>query len=217
MIKAIFFDVANTILGKEEVYVTIQKVLRGYEINIPLDLIKNHHRLVTDVYTFPDKTTREFYYGFNKDFLQSFGVIPTNEIIEAIINECSKISWSEFNDVKLFKNSKSLPLGVLSNWDNTLPSKLKGLSSLEFKWILGSEKIGVKKPDPLFFESMIKASGVAPDEILFIGDSLKLDIIPALQVGVKPVLIDRDNHYKQFSGNKITSFSELNQILDNNL
>lgn len=214
MIKAVFFDVANTLLGKEDIYTTIQKILKDEGLSISLEEIKKNHRLITDVYVFPDKTTSEFYKNFNRDFLQSFGIIPSKEIISRMIDDCLKVQWSEFHDVKLFTNAKKLPLGVLSNWDKSLPEKLKKLSTMNFKWILGSEEIGVKKPDLAFFQRMIEISGVKAEEILFVGDSLKLDIIPALEMRINAVLVDRDNHYKHFIGNKITSFNELNKILE---
>ena len=50
--------------------------------------------------------------------------------------------------------------------------------------------------------------GLKADEILYIGDSLKLDIIPALEVGFEVCLIDRDAYYKQ-SKYRINSFKDL--------
>src|SRR5690606_38018830 len=114
MIKAIFFDVANTILGKQDIYFVIKRTLESEGIKISQDSIKQNHRLVTDLYNFPDKTSADFYRLFNRDFLNSFGIIPSDELIDKIIENCSKLEWSEFVDVRLFQNINNLPLGVLS-------------------------------------------------------------------------------------------------------
>ena len=69
--------------------------------------------------------------------------------------------------------------------------------------------IGYRKPDPRFFRHALAQLSLAPEEVLFIGDSLKLDIEPALDLGIRAVLIDRDGLYPYYKGEKIGSIGEL--------
>ena len=57
-----------------------------------------------------------------------------------------------------------------------------------------------------------KVLGVKPEEIIYIGDSLKLDIEPAFKLGMKPYLIDRNNDYP-FSSYTISSLTQLKEII----
>lgn len=60
--------------------------------------------------------------------------------------------------------------------------KLGALAYLDF--IVVSEEAGAEKPTPRFFELCVKKAGCAPEECVFIGDSLKKDVIGAAQYGM---------------------------------
>jgi HAD superfamily hydrolase (TIGR01509 family) len=47
------------------------------------------------------------------------------------------------------------------------------------------------KPNPEFFEQLVAASGVAPDEIVYVGDSLGDDVVPAGDAGLRTVWLNR--------------------------
>jgi HAD superfamily hydrolase (TIGR01549 family) len=54
-----------------------------------------------------------------------------------------------------------------------------------------SDDWGVAKPDPAFFECLVKAAPCGADEILYVGDRLDNDIRPAMTVGLQTALILR--------------------------
>lgn len=60
--------------------------------------------------------------------------------------------------------------------------KLGVLAYLDF--IVVSEEAGAEKPAPRFFELCLKKAGCAPAECVFIGDSLKKDVIGAAECGL---------------------------------
>lgn len=62
------------------------------------------------------------------------------------------------------------------------------------EWDFGvfSGIVGFEKPDPRIFEAALqKAGGVAPDQALHIGDSLRKDYLPARSLGMHALLLDR--------------------------
>jgi HAD superfamily hydrolase (TIGR01662 family) len=67
------------------------------------------------------------------------------------------------------------------------------LRSLELPadMIATSDDWGVTKPDPGFFRQMIKLVSRDPDQILYVGDRLDNDILPAARLGLKTALIRR--------------------------
>jgi FMN phosphatase YigB (HAD superfamily) len=54
-----------------------------------------------------------------------------------------------------------------------------------------SERWRVAKPDPAFFERLSAEAGCARDEIVYVGDRVDNDILPALEAGLQAVHIAR--------------------------
>ncbi len=208
-IKAIYFDVANTLLQKPDLIIKIYQILKEHGYDIPISHLERTHKQLSELILFPDKTSFEFYEKFNEEFLFSLGIKPDNNLIKDMFKACTYLPWTPFDDLKELERIK-LPMGIISNWDKSLPDKLAlYFPNLEFKSILGSELNGMRKPELKFYELMIKESGLKPDEILYIGDSIKLDILPASNLGVQAILIDRLNIYP-YSG--IPRISNMNEI-----
>ncbi|MFA4820051.1 MAG: HAD family hydrolase [Candidatus Aenigmatarchaeota archaeon] len=81
-----------------------------------------------------------------------------------------------------------------------------------FDAVMTSLETGTAKGHPYFFTKAIKDFGVQPDETLVVGNDLYCDIIPAEELGIGTVLIDRDNNMSDYRGRKIRSLSELHQF-----
>lgn len=208
MVRAVFFDVANTLLYKPDFFPSVANVLKKHGHTIELTELELRHKLLSEFYTFPDKTSREFYLEFNADFLLSIGIAPSKELLDELFSACSYLPWKAFTDT-VFLSELALPLGVFSNWDTSLSQKLKEHFNVDFKWIFGSANSGIRKPSPAFFEQAFSLTDLAPEEILYVGDSLKLDVIPASSLGIKSVLIDRSGIYPSTSCDRIRNISEL--------
>jgi len=69
------------------------------------------------------------------------------------------------------------------------------------------------KPDEKTFLTVLDFFKITPKEALMIGDDLERDITPAQKLGIKAILIDRENKISSYSGIKISSFEELKNIL----
>ena len=54
--------------------------------------------------------------------------------------------------------------------------------------IISSEEAGFEKPDERFFQYCASSAGVLPEECAFIGDSMKMDIRGSFRAGMHPVL-----------------------------
>ncbi|WP_152267602.1 HAD family hydrolase [Agriterribacter humi] len=212
MIKAVFFDVANTLLYKPDLFNRIGDVLKKNGYTVKQNSLIQKHKLLSEVFAFPDKTSKEFYTSFNTELLYLLG-IPANEtLVREIFEACSYLPWQPFEDTPFIQTIQQ-PVGVLSNWDDTLPGKLKEHFAFPFSWILGSQLKGVRKPDPAFFTMMIESAACDPKEILYVGDSLKLDIAPALQAGINAVLIDRADIFENSPVKRITNLAQLEKYL----
>ncbi len=69
------------------------------------------------------------------------------------------------------------------------------------------------KPDTRAFLMVLEKFNVKPKQAVMVGDEIERDILPAEKLGMKAILIDRENKIKNYSGIKIRSLAELKNIL----
>ncbi|KAK8950829.1 hypothetical protein KSP39_PZI003135 [Platanthera zijinensis] len=111
----------------------------------------------------------------------------------------SSAPYSVFQDSQPFMRwarKNGLVVGLVSNaeyryQDVILPAL--GLNKGS-EWDFGvfSGVVGVEKPDRRIYEIALEMAGnVAADEALHIGDSMRIDYLPARSVGMQAVLLDR--------------------------
>jgi len=80
-----------------------------------------------------------------------------------------------------------------------------------------SERWGVEKPDPGFFAHVTDEAGVPAGEILYVGDRVDNDVVPALAAGLHAIRIRRGAHAQVESPAgtvTIDSLAELPEALD---
>jgi putative hydrolase of the HAD superfamily len=191
MIKYIFFDVAGTLLGKPLLFERLGSVLLEHGYNIDFTRLKFTHKILSEVIHFPDKTDKDFYDYFNAELLVCLGIIPTQHLLDDIFGRCTYLPWEPFEDSNIVKELNQ-SIGVISNFNTSLKSKLIHHFGDVFRDVFVSEEVGLAKPNVAFYQYAIQRTGLKPEEILYIGDSMKLDIIPTQSLGMRSLLIDRD-------------------------
>lgn len=208
--KLLLVDAANTIIHKPELWQRILNVLNLHGYTVEEKLLKYHHKLLSEIIHFPDRTDKQFYQIFNSELLLSLGIVPDEHLLDDIYSACTYLPWNSFSDTDILKD---LPIkkAVLSNFKTSLNETLDPLFGDTFDFIITSESKGVAKPDIAFYKTIFEYTDISPEEILYIGDSLKLDVIPAQSLGIHSMLIDRENIYK-YCKNRILSFHDLNHI-----
>jgi HAD superfamily hydrolase (TIGR01509 family) len=70
-----------------------------------------------------------------------------------------------------------------------------------------------KKPDPQAFLYPLDKLGVKPEEAIMVGDEVERDLIPAKNLGMEAILIDRENKIENPPVKRINSLAELKKIL----
>ena len=80
-----------------------------------------------------------------------------------------------------------------------------------------SERWGVQKPDDGFFAHVVEDAGAPAEEIVYVGDRVDNDIVPALAAGIRAARVRRGAHAQVESpGGVVTigSLDELAEVLD---
>ncbi len=223
-IKVIGFDADDTLWVNEPFYQEVEK----------------QFCLIMKPYKTEEETSKEFFktemrnlelYGYGaKGFILSM-------IETALIETEGKISSSEINQIiETGKSLLNMPIQLLDGVENVL-QKLQG----KYKLIL------VTKGDLLDQEQKLKRSGligyfhhieimsdkqevnyqkllahleIEPHEFLMVGNSVKSDILPVLNVGAKAIHIpyevmwQHEKHHKSDETNAFKTLSEISEILD---
>ena len=211
-IKFLYFDLGDTLIYKPEVIPTIHSVLEDAGYSICSKTLAKRHFLLKELTVFPVTTSREFYEGFNAQLLNILGVMPDANLITKLIDACSYLPWEVLPEIEMMNRIQARK-GILSNWDSTLKSKIEELLPYDFPEIIYSDEFGESKPHPSIFQHAIERAGLKPEEICFLGDSVKLDIVPATKCGIKAVLLDRLDLYPSSEFPRIQSLGELPDLV----
>lgn len=210
--EVLLFDAANTLIHKPSLWVRIQEVLTKHQYKIDDKELKLKHKLISEIINFPDRTSKDFYADFNSELLLSLGIIPSEDLMEDLFSNCTYQPWQAFDDCK-FLSELNIRKSIVSNFNSSLFDLIGDLIGKDvFDEIIISENEKERKPSLAFYQIAIEKLGVKPEDILYIGDSLKLDVIPAKKLGINTLLIDRDSVY-QYPTEKISSFEELKNYL----
>ena len=169
----------------------------------------------------PEKS-KQFWLWFYKTFLLSLGFPNRDDIAVELYKVFSNPkTYKVFPDVIPFLEkitNYGLSMGVVSNWESWLSVLLEQCSIAKyFQTIAVSGEIGIEKPDKRIFEIPLYQLNVSPQDVVYIGDVLETDILPALEIGMYTVLIDRKGVYKNnnIPCMKINSLAELSPFFDN--
>jgi len=231
MTKAVFFDFYNTLAThhppREQAYVNACR-----ELGIKVEARALFNSLpAADIYWRDensrspiDKRTPEekidLYAEYGTRILQGAGVEISRDTAFQILAKLQQHKWEfkAYDDtlptLKELKN-RGLILGLVSNVAQDMESTYAELGLqpyLDFK--VTSFEVGYDKPRPEIFMAALKKAQVKPEESIYVGDQYHLDIVGARGVGMKALLIDRNNYFPDITDcPRIRSLTEITQYV----
>jgi len=125
---------------------------------------------------------------------------------EEIASECAteiEQGWEVSENFELFEDAlpvleelraAELRLGLVSNGIRDL-NEFVAHHRLDVDAIVGSRAHGYVKPHPTIFQSALQQLGVDARAAVMVGDSLEEDIAGARALGMRAILIDRENRH----------------------
>jgi FMN phosphatase YigB (HAD superfamily) len=142
-----------------------------------------------------EKFTRSMVNAFHR-FKIEISRIEAEKLWETIVIPTKRNETKIFDDVLPFlsKVHNQYKLCMLSNGDmNYLNARLSHANLRSFfSWVFTpSVNFPYSKPDRAFFIECSKRMKCSADTILYIGDSLEFDVIPAIDCGMKAIFINR--------------------------
>jgi putative hydrolase of the HAD superfamily len=92
-------------------------------------------------------------------------------------------------------------IGVISNWEEWLERLMVDLEIRHHVDVaIVSGLAGYEKPDAEIFQQALAAAGVAPEEAVHVGDSIRDDVEGAEAVGIRGILVDRNGARAAYFG-----------------
>ena len=117
-------------------------------------------------------------------------------------------------EVLEFCNQKNIKIGICTDLTVHIQHrKIRKLGIDEYiDAIVTSEEVGVEKPNFKMYNKILEKLNVLSGETLFVGDSLKKDVLGSVEYGMKALWYSKINNEKCQS---IQNFDELLEILKN--
>jgi len=109
-------------------------------------------------------------------------------------------NWMTFQDTvdALKKLKEKYKLAILSNVDDDLFTISEKHLKVKFDYIITAEQIKSYKPSLKNFKFAINKIGISQDKIIHVAQSLYHDIVPAKELGLKTIWINRRKDKKGF-------------------
>jgi putative hydrolase of the HAD superfamily len=209
VIKAIFFDLYNTLLTYDPPREVIEaRILKDFGIEASPEALLRPI-LTADEFIYQEharfpisKRSKEeataLYTQYHGIVLKEAGLEASKEVILGILGK-----WMGF-DLKMVLyddvvpaltnlKEKGLILGLISNVDRDIAPFYQKLGLSDWLEVMvTSQEVGFNKPQPEIFLAALKQAGVEPSEAIYVGDQYQTDVVGANKVGMLGILLDRN-------------------------
>lgn len=131
--------------------------------------------------------------------------------------------WTYTNS-KVIKGLKNLlkdgySLSVVSNSDGTVEEQIKiaGLRGF-FEKVFDSRIVGIEKPDPKIFQYALINLRIFPEDAIYVGDFMMIDVYGANQCGIGAFHLDPFDLYKSWFGYHVKDILDFSlEIINKNI
>lgn len=216
MIKAVFFDLYQTLVRYEPPREELQaKALKDLGIEVRPEVFRRP-LVIADEFIYQELARSPFSQRSEKDkmalyarhqgiLLKEAGIEASEQLILGLLGKMQQFDMKlvPFDDVVpalTDLKAQGLILGLISNVDRDITPLLNelGLASL-LQVVVTSQNAGFNKPQPGIFQEALRRAGVRASEAIYVGDQYQIDVVGANQVGMKGVLLDRDDYFEDIT------------------
>lgn len=198
MIKAVFLDFYGTVVCEDnEVIKIITKRILKYgnaqtEAEIGSFWWQEFSKMFTRSHDNTFRTQRELAFKSLCHTIKNFESTEDAHILSQMMFDYW-LSLPIFQESKLFFELCPVPIYVVSNIDIDDIKKALKFHKLKPEGVITSEEARSYKPRREIFELALKKFGLAPREVVHIGDSVSCDVFGAKKAGINAIWINRYN------------------------
>jgi len=222
-IKAIFFDVGNTLLfpNRDRIHVPLKErgaapspeQLRSLECRIKheFDAV-----MVSD-----GSHDHSFWLMFYTQLLADLGVNDDSLRDRLVSSIRDSGNWDQIRPgtrEHLQEIAKEFQIAVISNADGRIEDVLRRCGIADcFLTITDSGLVGHEKPHPEIFRQALQTLQAKPEESVYVGDMYSVDYLGATGAGMQAVLMDVPGAYKERGVARVETLDELRAKLADGL
>jgi HAD superfamily hydrolase (TIGR01549 family) len=217
----VLFDLGNTLVCQNP-YKTFQKILGSHGIIRTTEEIEEAFTKAGrefDMEKYSGLSAHEFYTQLNINILKHLGITNSNAL-QALAEDID-IQWFKASRVHVYSEAKQtlakpkkmgLKLGLITDgYKSDLEKILPKTGLLKFLDIcVCGDTVGKRKPNPQVFRFALNKLDIQASEAIFVGDRIETDYIGAREVGMRPILIRREDGKQE--GADITSIANLEEV-----
>jgi HAD superfamily hydrolase (TIGR01509 family) len=221
-VDAVLLDAGGVLLDLD--YAFLRRLLEARHVDAPIALLSEAEsvaRTTIDRRVREGGRSSEAWRDYFRVLLTRAGTPPdwTEEIIETLWDAHQRVGlWTVAIEgavatVRALK-AAGFRLAVVSNAEGRVARDLDnaGFAGL-FETVVDSHLVGVEKPDPAIFSIALERLGVVPEAAVFLGDVPAVDVAGARAAGVRPILLDRHDLYRDVDAPRLRSIGELPDFL----
>lgn len=224
MIKTIFFDIDNTLANhtdaeKDAIELMRKIFFKSENSSEFLSVWMDKTKVNWNLYELKKITFQEQRRKRIQDVWSFYNLFLSREEAEELSNfylSSYEKNWRLFKEeIWVLKEilKKKIKMGIITNGNySQQQKKLKQLGLIglfDKKFIIISEKVGFTKPKPEIFNLAQAIAKNLPEEMLYIGDDIKLDIEIPLSLGWNVLLADHFNKHQDVKYNRVTTFCDI--------
>jgi putative hydrolase of the HAD superfamily len=229
-IKAVIFDLGNTLVWTWIPEVTYQSVLSSLGVDRSTEDIREAIGRTEEEFRESSYRSRygevvytEYWNRWDKRVLEHLGISEAEVSAREILAR-----WYYHADCGAYPDTVAslnrlkqmgLRVGLISTaYEEDIDAILKkaGLEKSLFDVVVGANTIKKEKPHPDVFRYALSRLNVEPDETLFVGDHVDNDYRGARAVGIHALLIERENRRIDDASDleRIRSLEEIFRLID---
>jgi putative hydrolase of the HAD superfamily len=231
MIKAVFFDLYQTLVRYDPPREEIEaEALKNLGIDVSPERLARP-MIAADEFIYNEIARRALkerskeeltalYLKYQEILLREAGIECSQKVIYNLLAamQQAKMNLVLFDDVAPALDelkSRGLILGLISNVEQDMTTTLTRLKLPDWLTVIvTSQDAGAGKPRPEIFRLALDRAGVKPSEAIYVGDQYQVDVTGSRGAGMKAVLIDRGDYYRDITDcTRIRSLSEVKKYL----
>jgi 2-haloacid dehalogenase len=198
--KVLTFDCYGTLIDWEAgILNAFRPLLAAHNVTISdAEILEHYATLESSIQKLGYLPYKEVLKRVVLDFGKDYNFKPTKPETQALADSLQY--WPPFPDTinALQTLKKFFKLAIISNIDNDLFQGSQELLKTEFDWVITAEQVKNYKPSLDNFNVAISEIGLPSSAILHVAQSLYHDIVPANQMGITNVWVNRRNNKDGF-------------------
>ena len=191
--EALTFDCYGTLIDWETgILAGLRRVLETRAVDPPDDeLLEAFARVEAELESGPYLRYREILGRCVREVVADYAVAPVVAEVAAFADSVG--DWPAFPDsIEALERLQSrYRLGVITNCDDDLFARSAARLQTDFDWVVTAQSARGYKPNPHNFEVAFERIGLPRERILHVAQSLFHDHVPAKQLGLTTVWINR--------------------------